>query len=1501
MSKRRLLSIILIAVFLISLLPVALPVTKAMALDETPTLWVDGTLGDDTTGDGTEANPYRTIQKASDMTVPGDTVMIKPGTYFERIIITKTGTPEAPITYKATERQGVIISANGQANTLVEAQDFKDEPNSSDVRNIHFKGIVFADSDTNASVKAAIGWCFEDCVFRNGGGLLARGGETYVTRCIFEDTNENGLTAAFGHFEFKDCIIRRANQSAYSPGGFAGANKVLVSDGLVVDGLISYDNYGAGWWMDWDNIDFTIKNCTIFGNHAGEAYELVNGNMEVVHHAWAAPGIWSEGNPGPGLIENNVIHSNDAEGIGLLESGFRKEIIVRNNLIINNSGGGISIRGLERGDHKAGPAIITGNKFKNSYSQVLTAGYDWSTDGGHFKTITSATPADMGFEIDYNTYDNSIALEAAEYYEVDVWPMIGWASYNSSNNPAITRVTANTIDDMRAEPLQIEEHGSVAPVNDIPDNQLIDVYPLESITDVGNPGKMHQVPSQAAEDNTIDEALENVSEGDEVSIPVYGRLRDIEQHGNVYVMDVYDLQARHVRVAMDEETKDSLTQAIQPYVVLMPYNLTMKLSEKSEDGYTIEGIDIGLDSITEVPDPIVDEEAPSAPTNLRMVGEPTTNSVTLAWDASTDNTAVTGYDIYRGATKVNAYNLTGTTFKVEGLSADTLYTFTVVAKDAAKNKSSASSGLQVKTARAAVTGDFVLGVNCGGNAVVIDGNSWLSWSDALSHGGVTVVQNAGGYFSNSANNINPEWTPQFANYDYFHMMDTALSGNNKDIKLKQTINNGNYNVYLWTFENWQNDSRFYKVNLEGEEASAAIGTLPFGTWKKYGPFNVTVNDGVLDLDIINQAGDPMLAGYAIFEASPAPTTGPSAPSDLTVTGKAANSISISWASNDENAVGYDVYSGTEKVNDDLVTGTNYTFDGLDEGVTYVFRVKSVDGDSLESVFSEPVSMMTLDETPPAAPDNFRETAKNMRSISLGWDAATDNVSVAGYNLYSGATKINGSLIIDTSFTLPDLESNTSYSYTVTSVDTSGNESVNSDEITVTTDRAPVSTRFVKGVNLGGNAVTIEGNGWISHADALAHGLTVVEGGTWAGDQHLTFSPALPDSDYDHMLNSLVFGGNGNIRLTQAIEDGHYNVYLWTIENWDPNSRVYNVNLEGTYTGKIGTLPVGGWKKYGPFYTEVTDGVMNIDIWRQQAEPMLFGMAIYEAEAEPAEGPFIPTDLVVTQKTSSSVSLSWTDSDNSNVTYDVYRGSTKVNDLPITGTSYTVTNLSPLTTYAFTVRAKTQDGVESFASEPVSVRTLEFTLTSTGKTANSVSLSWAMPDIGVPVAGYDVYRGSTKVNDSDIAENSYTVDGLAAYTNYTFTVKAKDAGGNVLDTSSALTVRTDHAFTIGALQLKNASGEDIPNQLPEQGLVSVTAPVTNVSDEASLVILIVALYNNSGDIVNLSYVTKSIGAGDEEALTAGFNIPRSHSGYQMKVMVWDGLLTMHSLTEPVTIQ
>ncbi len=89
-----------------------------------------------------------------------------------------------------------------------------------------------------------------------------------------------------------------------------------------------------------------------------------------------------------------------------------------------------------------------------------------------------------------------------------------------------------------------------------------------------------------------------------------------------------------------------------------------------------------------------DTTPPSTPTGVTVTAT-TSSSVSLSWTASTDNTAVTGYDVYRDGTL--AGTTATTSFTDTGLSAATKYAYTVKAVDGAGNVSAASSAVTATT------------------------------------------------------------------------------------------------------------------------------------------------------------------------------------------------------------------------------------------------------------------------------------------------------------------------------------------------------------------------------------------------------------------------------------------------------------------------------------------------------------------------------------------------------------------------------------------------------------------------------------------------------------------------------------------------------------------------------------------------------------------------------------------------------------------------------------
>jgi endoglucanase len=275
-----------------------------------------------------------------------------------------------------------------------------------------------------------------------------------------------------------------------------------------------------------------------------------------------------------------------------------------------------------------------------------------------------------------------------------------------------------------------------------------------------------------------------------------------------------------------------------------------------------------------------------------------------------------------------------------------------------------------------------------------------------------------------------------------------------------------------------------------------------------------------------------------------------------------------------------------------------------------------------------------------------------------------------------------------------------------------------------------------------------------------------------------------------------------------------NSFSWTFWSWNPNS------------GDTGGILNDDWTTVNT----TKDAYLN---------PIKF--AFSGGGGGDTTAPSAPTNLSSPSHTSSSVSLTWSAStDNVGVTgYQVFRGSTQVGTA--TTTSFTDTGLAASTAYSYTVKAVDAAANVSAASNAVSVTTSAASgdttppsapanLASPSHTSSSVSLSWSASTDNVGVTGYNVYNGSTLA--ATVTTTSATVSGLAASTAYTFTVKAKDAAGNLSVASNAVTVTTSAASGGGGsvkAQYKNNDSAPGDNQIkPGIQLVNTGSSAVSLS-------------------------------------------------------------------------
>ncbi|SOS55578.1 M4 family metallopeptidase [Tenacibaculum finnmarkense] len=134
-----------------------------------------------------------------------------------------------------------------------------------------------------------------------------------------------------------------------------------------------------------------------------------------------------------------------------------------------------------------------------------------------------------------------------------------------------------------------------------------------------------------------------------------------------------------------------------------------------------------------------DTTAPTVPANLAVSNVDKT-SVTLNWSAATDNVAVTGYNVYQGATKLGT--TTNISTDITSLSPATSYTFSVKAIDAVANESEASNVINVTTLANQL-------VYCESKGT----NSSYEWIDAVSLGGMANTSASNGGYADFTSKI----------------------------------------------------------------------------------------------------------------------------------------------------------------------------------------------------------------------------------------------------------------------------------------------------------------------------------------------------------------------------------------------------------------------------------------------------------------------------------------------------------------------------------------------------------------------------------------------------------------------------------------------------------------------------------------------------------------------------------------------------------------------------
>ncbi|WP_223281153.1 fibronectin type III domain-containing protein [Streptomyces antnestii] len=152
-------------------------------------------------------------------------------------------------------------------------------------------------------------------------------------------------------------------------------------------------------------------------------------------------------------------------------------------------------------------------------------------------------------------------------------------------------------------------------------------------------------------------------------------------------------------------------------------------------------------------------------------------------------------------------------------------------------------------------------------------------------------------------------------------------------------------------------------------------------------------------------------------------------------------------------------------------------------------------------------------------------------------------------------------------------------------------------------------------------------------------------------------------------------------------------------------------------------------------------------------------------------------------------------------YTVYRGATRVKEVPGEQHMTDVVGLRPRSAYTFSVRAEGPDGASGPLSAKVAVTTPAAVaedrsapsrpgaLRGHADGGRAASLSWGASHDDKGVVSYDIYQGTSKIHSVGGGETRALVTGLRPGTAYAFTVKARDAADNTSPAGPPLRLTT----------------------------------------------------------------------------------------------------------------
>jgi chitodextrinase len=175
-----------------------------------------------------------------------------------------------------------------------------------------------------------------------------------------------------------------------------------------------------------------------------------------------------------------------------------------------------------------------------------------------------------------------------------------------------------------------------------------------------------------------------------------------------------------------------------------------------------------------------------------------------------------------------------------------------------------------------------------------------------------------------------------------------------------------------------------------------------------------------------------------------------------------------------------------------------------------------------------VYVSSSDTSPPSIPANLTATSISATQINLSWTASTDNVAVAGYQIFRNGSQIATSTA--PSYSDTGLTAATAYTYAIAAVDAAGNVSGQSAAATATTAPASDSTPPA----IISNTTTIlwttdePATSQVEYGTTLAYGSNTQLDPTLLTSHNVVLTGLVPQTLYNYRIHSSDAAGNEKI-------------------------------------------------------------------------------------------------------------------------------------------------------------------------------------------------------------------------------------------------------------------------------------------------------------------------------------------------------------------------------------